>query len=78
MKKVVIFTEGPGELILIRRILHQIIGYEHLSFDCVELNSGDQRNIPYPYNPPNAIMKFLLISVGTDEKVLSEINDRHQ
>ena len=78
MKRVVVFTEGLGELIFIRHILFQIIRSDHLSIECFELNSDSLYSVPYPFSSSTALIHFEIISVGNDERVLSEINDRHQ
>lgn len=78
MKNVVVFTEGKSELIFIRHLLTQIIGYQDLSFDCLELHSDSERPASWQFRNPNALVYYLIINVGTDEKVLSEIEARSQ
>lgn len=78
MKKVAIFTEGQGELIFIRHLLVQLVGYNDLSFECFELHSEKLRTIPYRHVSPTAIIHYQIINVGTDEKVLSAIIERHE
>ncbi len=77
MRKVAIFTEGQGELIFIRYLLFKIIGYEHLSFECLELRSDKLFNVPHKFGSPNnAKVHFMIVNVGNDEKVLSAIAER--
>lgn len=78
MKKIVVFTEGQGELIFVRHILIQLIGYEQLSFECFDLRSDLLLTVPYKHNPPNAQIHYLIVNVGTDERVLSAIIDRYE
>ena len=76
MKKVVIFTEGQAELLFVRELLIRTIDNNDLSFECFELMAGRQFPFPYEQSSPTAKIHFLIINVGTDERVLSEINDR--
>jgi len=76
MKKIVVFTEGQGELIFVRHILIQLIGYEQLSFECFDLKSDRLLTVPYKHTPPNALIHYQIINVGTDERVLSAIIER--
>lgn len=78
MKKVVVFTEGQGELIFVRHVLIQLVGYEQLSFECFDLKSDRLLNVPYKRNPPNARIHYQIINVGTDERVLSAIVERYE
>jgi len=78
MKKIVVFTEGRGELIFIRHIITQIIGYEYLSFQCFDLISDSYRKASYAQDNPNATVYFEIINVGTDARVLSAIAKYHE
>ena len=78
MKKYVVYVEGKGELIFTRHILIQLIGYEYLSFQCFELRKDDLLPDGWIQDNPNALVHYITINVGTDEKVLSEITDSHQ
>ena len=78
MKKIAVFTEGQGELIFIRHLLIQTIGYEWLSFECFELYSDRLQPVAYSFSSPNAIIHYQIINVGTDERVLSAIVDRQE
>ena len=75
MKKFVVFTEGKSELIFVRHFLIQIIGYEHLSFQCFDLVSDKYRSVPYELENPHSRIYFEIINVGTDERVLSAIRE---
>lgn len=76
MRKLAIFTEGQGELIFVRHLLSQVIGYERLSFECLALRSDDLFPVPYKYCSPQAIVHFLIVNVGNDERVVSAIAER--
>lgn len=78
MKKFVIFTEGRSELIFLRHVLTQVVGYDHLSYRCFSLIKEILHEIPYHLDNPNASVYYLLINVGTDEKVLSAIIERYE
>jgi hypothetical protein len=77
MRKVAIFTEGQGELIFVRHLLPQVIGYEHLSFECWALRSDSLFQVPHKHCSPKAIVHFLIVNVGSDERVVSAIQERH-
>lgn len=76
MKEIVVFTEGVGELIFIRELLIRVIDNNELSFECLCLKGDYQLNYPYKFENPNAKINFLIINVGNDERVLSEILSR--
>jgi hypothetical protein len=78
MKKIVVFTEGQGELIFVRHVLLQLIGYERLSFECFELKADRLLQVPHKHTPPNALIHHHIINVGTDERVLSAIVERYE
>lgn len=78
MKKVVVFTEGQSELIFVRHLLIQLIGYERLSFECFDLKSDRLMIVPFKHNPPTPLIHYLIINVGTDERVLSAIVERSE
>jgi hypothetical protein len=76
MRKVAIFTEGQGELIFVRHLLSLVIGYERLSFECLALRSDRLFAVPHKYRSPQAIVHFLIVNVGSDERVVSAIAER--
>jgi len=78
MKKIAVFTEGQGELIFTRHLLIQMIGYERVSFECFELYSDRLLAVPYSYRPPNALIHYQIVNVGTDERVLSAMLERYK
>lgn len=78
MKKFAVFTEGQGELIFVRHLLFQIIGYEHLSVECFALRSGRLLDVPYKYETVSAKVHVMVVNVGNDEKVLSAIAGREE
>ncbi|WKZ34905.1 MAG: hypothetical protein QY332_14905 [Anaerolineales bacterium] len=77
MKKVVIFTEGQGEQILIRQILWHLIGDQNISFECLELYGDNLRAVPFDYKSANPLIHYQIINVGNDERVSSAIKDRY-
>ncbi len=78
MRRVVVFTEGQGELIFVRYLLIQAIGYDHLSFECLGLRADRLFPVPYKYCSPNASLHYLLVNVGNDETVLSTVAERQE
>lgn len=76
MKKIAIFTEGQGEQIFIRQLLIKVVGYSDLSFNCQMLYRHKLQDVPFEYPNQNAKFHFLIINAGTDERVLSLINER--
>jgi len=76
MKKVAIFTEGQGELIFMRRLLPDILGYENVSFECLELYTNRLQDVPYKHTPPNPKIHLQIINAGNDERVLAIILER--
>jgi hypothetical protein len=78
MKKIVVFTEGRGELIFMRHLLLQMVGNGRLSIQCLELHSDQLRPASYQLSVDNPSVYSVIISVGTDEKVLSEIVEQYQ
>ena len=78
MRKVAIFTEGQGELIFVRHLLSHVIGYDALSFECLQLRAGNLHHFPYRYSSPNATVHYLILDVGNDVKVMSAILERQE
>ncbi len=78
MKRVAIFTEGQGELILVRHLLLQSYNANEISFDCFELYANVTHPVAYSYKPQNPTTYFQIINVGGDEKVLSVILERQE
>jgi len=77
MTRIAIFAEGQSELIFVRTLLLRVIDNAKLSFECVKFNKGGgQDPVPYKYSTPNPDVYFLIIDVGNDERVLSEIKER--
>ncbi len=59
MKKIAIFTEGQGELIFMRWLLPGVLGYENVSFECMELYSDQIQTVPYKYSPTNPLLPYI-------------------
>lgn len=78
MKKVAIFTEGQGELIFVRQLLIQTVGYNDLSFECIELHSDSFHDVPYRYSSNDPIVHYQIVDVGNDERVMSIIAERQE
>jgi len=76
MKKIAIFTEGQGEQIFIRQLLIKVVGYSDLSFNCQMLYRHKLQYALFEYPNQNAKFHFLIINAGSDERVLSLINER--
>lgn len=76
MKKIAIFTEGMTELVFVRQFLLQSINAQRLSFRCIELVGRCELDFPYFFDSPTADLFFLLVNVGNDNRVLSEIRER--
>ena len=78
MRKVAIFTEGQGDQIFVRELLSQVIGYEALSFECLQLRAGNLQQVPYTYSNRNATIHYLIVDVGNDVRVMSAILERQE
>lgn len=78
MSKVAIFVEGQSEQIFIRHLLLQTMDCSKVSFTCLRLYAGKTIPARFDYPNPHAEMSFLIVNVGQDEKVLSEIKEREE
>ncbi len=78
MRKVAIFTEGQGDQIFVRELLSHVIGYEALSFECLQLRAGNLQQVPYTYSNRNATIHYLIVDVGNDVRVMSAILERQE
>ncbi|MCK4830402.1 hypothetical protein KA005_82555 [bacterium] len=78
MTKVAIFVEGQSELIFLRYFLPLRLGWEKISFRCVNLYADEMRGSPYEHPNPYAEVHFLIVNVANDEKVLSAVKDREK
>ncbi len=78
MRKVAIFTEGQGEQIFVRELLFLVIGYEALSFECLQLRKDNLHQVPYTYSNPSATVHYLIVDVGNDVRVMSAILERQE
>jgi len=78
MSKVAIFVEGQSEQIFIRHLLLRTMDCSKVSFICLRLYAGKTIPARFDYPNPHAKMSFLIINVGQDEKVLSEIKEREK
>ena len=76
MKKIVVLTEGLTEMIFVRQLLINLIGFDALSFECLELRGQEPQSVPYSYSSPEPIVHALILNVGGDERVLSVIKER--
>ena len=80
LQKVVIFLEGQGELIFIRKLLVLLNDPAKVSFECFELYGSLEQKVPYAYGMTNpyAEIYFKIINVGNDERVLTAIGEREE
>lgn len=78
MTKVAIFVEGQSEQIFIRHLLLRTMDCSKVSFSCLRLYAGKTVPARFDYSNPHAEMSFLIVNVGQDEKVLSEIKEREE
>ena len=78
MSKVAIFVEGQSEQIFIRHLLLRTMDCSKVSFICLRLYAGKTIPARFDYPNPHAEMSFLIVNVGQDEKVLSEIKEREE
>ena len=78
MTKVAIFVEGQSEQIFIRHLLLRTMDCSKVSFTCLRLYAGKTIPARFDYPNPHAEMSFLIVNVGQDEKVLSEIKEREE
>lgn len=76
MNKVALFVEGQSEQIFIRHLLLRTMDCSKVSFTCLRLYAGKTIPARFDYPNPHAEMSFLIVNVGQDEKVLSEIKER--
>ena len=78
MSKVAIFVEGQSEQIFIRHLLLRTMDCSKVSFTCLRLYAGKTVPARFDYPNPHAEKSFLIVNVGQDEKVLSEIKEREE
>ena len=78
MEKVAIFTEGQSEQIFVRNLLVRLIDNMNLSFECLRLRAGTLGPVPFKFASPLATVHVMIIDVGNDGKVTSEIKEREQ
>lgn len=76
MSKVAIFVEGQSELIFIRHFLPLVLGWDKISFECLELYANKTKQVPHKHTNEDAETHFFILNVGNDEKVLSVIKER--
>jgi hypothetical protein len=78
MNKVAIFVEGQSELIFVRRFLPLVLGWDKISFECLELYASRMKPVPYKHPNKNAETHFWILNVRNDEGVLSTIKGREK
>lgn len=78
MKRVVIFTEGLTELAFVRQFLIDLLGYQDLSFECLQLHGGEFQTIPYEHFSPTAYVYALIVDAHGDGRVLGIISEREK
>jgi hypothetical protein len=76
MKKIAVFLEGQSEQIFVRELLRRTCDPNRISFECRQLRSDSMKKARFDYPNPIAEVHFLLVDVGSDEKVLSAVKER--
>jgi len=71
LKRFAVITEGEGELLFIKHLLLLLFDNSSIKISCIKLNSDDATEADYNYSPPDPKYHFIIIAVGTDEKVTS-------
>ncbi|MBM4032596.1 MAG: DUF4276 family protein [Planctomycetes bacterium] len=78
MKKIAVFVEGQSEQIFVRSLLQCALGHQPISFQCIQLAGDHDRQVPYSFLNPAAVAYFLIVNVGSDERVLSAVKERER
>lgn len=76
MRKVAVFVEGQAELILVRELLLCMYDYQQVGIECYMLRSGEYTSVPYLYGSRNESHFYMLVNVGNDSSVLSQMKKR--
>lgn len=74
-RKIAVFVEGKAEYIFVREFLLKWYGYDgnQIGIDCVALKSNDYNKVPHPYGSSESENFYLIVNVGNDNSVLSQM-----
>lgn len=77
VKKVALFIEGKSGLIFVYNLLQKIFDPSFIAIDCLKIETDNNlKKSHYSHVVSSPKIKFLLIEVGGDEKVLSVMVNR--
>ena len=77
-RKLAVFVEGQTELIFVREFLKNWYGYNAnaVGFTCYHLRNNEFRDAEYKYGDLSSDNYFMIVNVGNDSSVLSNILHR--
>lgn len=77
-RRLAVFVEGQTELVFVREFLKQWYGYDAsvVGFVCYNLQNNEFRDTAYQYGDEDSENYFMLVNVGNDNSVLSNICSR--
>ena len=80
MRRIAVFVEGQTELVFVRDFLLKWFEYDtdRLGIECYNLKSSVAYSTPYPYGGQQSDNFYMIVNVGNDNSVLSEIKSRLQ
>lgn len=74
--KIAIFVEGQSELILTKEFLLVMHDYCDVRIECRALLCDVPKDVDYFYSTPDASNHYMIINVGNDNSVLSNMKNR--
>lgn len=74
--KIAIFVEGQSELILTKEFLLAMHDYCDVRIECYALLCDVPKDVDYPFGAPDASNHYMIINVGNDNSVLSNMKNR--
>lgn len=79
-RRLAVFVEGQTELVFVREFLKQWYCYdvERIGFDCYNLHASQFCDAEYKYGREDSENYFMIVNVGNDNSVLSNIKSRVQ
>lgn len=79
-RRLAVFVEGQTELVFVREFLKQWYFYdiEHIGFDCYNLHANQFCDAEYNYGNDDSENYFMIVNVGNDNSVLTNILSRVQ
>ena len=78
MRRIAIFVEGISELIFLRTILFLLYNPEDISFECYSFRENSGHQVPFSHQAANPKFHFMLVNIGSDERVLTIIREREE